>query len=164
MIALSRLAILSEQHLIVTGDPDAALDVMQATADGLHDLDIPRLTLAIESVGAGGLLGFLRKRHDYLVVRFGREFPEHLVLIGCSELGSSTLQVSFLAAAKERLGRRLRRALLFGDDPRRHDEVGSELGPRAADIAVRIEAVRICLDEALNSVAGGSESLLGDEE
>jgi hypothetical protein len=164
VIALSRIAILNEQHLLVTGDPETSLDVIQATADGLQALDIPRLTWAIESVGTGGVLGFLRKHHDYLVVRFGREFPEHLVLIGCSELGSSTMQVSFLVAASERLGRRLQRALLFGDDRRTRDEVGSELGPRAAGVAVRVEAVRTCLGEALNSVAARSESLLGEEE
>jgi hypothetical protein len=160
MIALSKIAILSEQHLIVAGDPDAALDVIQATADGLEDLEIPRLTWAIESVEAGGFLGFLRKRHDYLVVRFGPEFPEHLVLVGCWGLGASTLQVSFLVAAAERFGRRMRRALRVGADRNGYDEPGAELSHRqAASLSVLIESVRLCLDQTLNTFAGNGEAV-----
>jgi hypothetical protein len=158
VIVLSRLAILSEQHLLVPGESEAAQDVLQATADGLQDLDVSGLYWAIESVESGGLLGLFRPRHDYLVVGFGREFPEHYVLVGCSALGSSTLQVSLLVAATERLTRRIWRAFRFGGDPKSRDEVGRELGSRAGALAVRTEAVRFCLNEALSTIASIGEA------
>ena len=152
MIAFSKLAILSEQHVLLPGASDAALDVLQATADMLQDAAVPGLSCSIESVAAGGLRSLFGTRHDYLVVIFGRAFPEHVVLIGCTPLGSA-LEVTVFVAGAERPGRRLRRLLLFRD-PLRRDEIGAELGPReAAALAARIEVVRGCLDRALADIA-----------
>lgn len=153
MIAFSNLGILSEQHVMLPGLAEAAFDVLHATADMLRDSAVPGLSCSIESVASGRLGFFLGSRNDYLVVKFGRRFPEHLVLIGCVALGPA-LEVSVFVAAAERPARRLRRLLLFGYDPVRRDEVGSEFGPRgAASLAARIEIVRGCLDQALSGIA-----------
>lgn len=152
MIVFSKLAILNEQHVLLPGASDAALDVLQATTDMLRDAAVPGLSCSIESVASGGLRSLFGVRHDYLVVAFGRGYPEHSVLIGCTPLGSA-LEISVFVAGSERPGRRLRRLLLFGD-PLRRDEIGAELGPReAAALASRIEVVRGCLDQALADIA-----------
>ena len=152
MIAFSKLAILSEQHVLLPGAADAAFDLLHATADMLQNVAVPGLSCAIESVASGGLRSLFGTRHDYLVVNFGRSFPEHLVLIGCAELGSA-LEVTVFVAAGERPARRLQRLLLFGRDRVRRDEVGAELGPReTATLAARIEVVRGSLDQALAGI------------
>jgi hypothetical protein len=153
MIAFSKLAILSEQHVLLPGAADAALDVLHATADMVQGAAVPGLTCSIENVASGGLRSLFETRHDYLVVAFGRAFPEHLVLIGCAPLGSA-LEISVFVTGSERLGRRLRRLLIYGRDAVLRDEVGAELGPRqAAALAARIEVVRGCVDQALADIA-----------
>jgi hypothetical protein len=157
MIAFSKLAILSEQHVLLPGAADAAFDVLHVTDYLLQDAAVPGLSWSIESVALGGLRSFFGARHDYLIVNFGRVFPEHSVLIGCTPLGSF-LEVSVFVAGAERFGRRLRRLLLFGRDALRRDEVGAELGPRqAAALAARIEVVRSCLEQALADIAAPGE-------
>lgn len=157
MIAFSKLAILSEHHVLLPGAAHAAIDVLYATTDMLQGVAVPGLSCSVESVASGGLRSLFGTRHDYLVVNFGRVFPEHLVLIGCAPLGSA-LEVSVFVAAAERPARRLQRLLLFGYDPVRRDEVGAELGTRqTAALAARIEIVRSCLDQALTDFSAPGE-------
>jgi hypothetical protein len=157
MIVFSKLAILSEQHVLLSGAAERTFDLLHATADLLQDAAVPGLSWSIESVASGGLRSFFVARHDYLIINFGRAFPEHSVLIGCTPLGSA-LEISVFVAGAERLERRLRRLLLFGRDAVQRDEVGAELGPReAAALVARIEVVRNCMDQALANIAAPGE-------
>jgi hypothetical protein len=160
MASFASLRIINEQHLLVPEAADLVFDLLQTIMEKLHEVAVPGVSSSVQTIASGALGSLFGRSRDYLVVAFDR-FPEHSVLIGVTEIGRG-MHVSFYVATSSRLARRVRRAFLFAWDPERRDEVGSELGPRqAAALSVRIEAVRFCLDQALNAIAGGGGAPLG---
>lgn len=160
MIAFSEVLVIREEHLFLPKVSVPPVVLYDAVTQAIEEGNLPAVVGTIEPVASGRLGALFGCGPDFLVIRFGRKFPEHLVLIGSNEVGGAGVAVTFRVLVAETSRRKLLRLLRFAGRPELRETPGSELTTaELSDLTALVSVVRSALDSVLELLPGASSDL-----